>query len=74
MVGGIVRGGRLRPGQQLLLGPDKVSGFKPVLVALALLDLGGPLCLLHIVSILLCLLIIYMFIIHICYDYCIYSI
>ena len=64
VVGGIVRGGRLRPGQQLLLGPDKVSGFKPVLVALALLDLGGPLCLLHIVLKLLYLLIIYVFIIY----------
>ena len=27
VVGGIVRGGRVRPGQQLLLGPDKVSGW-----------------------------------------------
>jgi len=32
VVGGVVRAGRIRPGQQLLLGPDKVSQFKPVLV------------------------------------------
>ncbi|CAJ1423007.1 unnamed protein product [Effrenium voratum] len=32
VVGGVVRAGRIRPGQQLLLGPDKVSQFKPVLI------------------------------------------
>eukprot|EP00913_Durusdinium_trenchii_P029825 g27949.t1 len=32
VVGGVVRAGRIRVGQQLLLGPDKVSQFKPVLV------------------------------------------
>jgi len=32
VVGGVVRAGRIRSGQQLLLGPDKVSQFKPVLV------------------------------------------
>mmetsp|Transcript_32217 Transcript_32217/g.60683 ORF Transcript_32217/g.60683 Transcript_32217/m.60683 type:complete len:510 (+) Transcript_32217:53-1582(+) len=32
VVGGVVRSGRISPGQHLLLGPDKVSQFKPVMV------------------------------------------
>ncbi|CAE7884004.1 GTPBP1, partial [Symbiodinium sp. KB8] len=32
VVGGVVRSGRICPGQHLLLGPDKVSQFKPVMV------------------------------------------
>jgi len=32
VVGGIVRGGTIRQNQQLLMGPDRASSFKPVLV------------------------------------------
>jgi len=32
VAGGLLRGGTIRPNQQLLLGPDKASQFKPVLV------------------------------------------
>jgi len=32
VVGGLVRAGRITPGSQLLLGPDKSSQFRPVLV------------------------------------------
>jgi len=32
VVGGLVRAGRIAPGSQLLLGPDKASQFRPVLV------------------------------------------
>lgn len=32
VVSGLMRGGRIQPNQQLLLGPDKAGQFKPVLV------------------------------------------
>lgn len=32
VVGGLLRGGQIRPNQQLLLGPDRTGQFKPILV------------------------------------------